>query len=372
VHTREARTDVFVIGGGPAGLAAAIAARRKGLAVTVADGSGPPIDKACGEGLMPETQAALAQLGVKLPGRSSYQFRGIRFLESDTAVAADFPDGRGIGIRRTRLHEILISKAENCGVNLLWETPVVGIANHGVYLNDRTVQAQWIVGADGGHSRVRQWCDLNSGVTASYRVASRRHYLVHPWTEYMEVYWASRVQAYVTPVSHEEVCIVTMGETAETADFDHVLNLLPVLRERLSGAELASRERGAVTATQSLARVWQGSVALVGDASGGVDAITGEGLRLAFQQSQALAEAMQAGDLRLYGQAHKKLSRRPLWMGKLMLQFGRCGEMRSRAMKILSRNPELFQRLLAIHVGHSTTKATLTTGLELGWQFLAS
>jgi menaquinone-9 beta-reductase len=42
-------TDVFVIGGGPAGLAAAIAARAKGLRVTVADGGVPPIDKPCGE-----------------------------------------------------------------------------------------------------------------------------------------------------------------------------------------------------------------------------------------------------------------------------------------------------------------------------------
>ena len=51
-------TDVFVIGGGPAGLAAAIAARRRGLDVTVADCSVPPIDKACGEGIMPDGLAA--------------------------------------------------------------------------------------------------------------------------------------------------------------------------------------------------------------------------------------------------------------------------------------------------------------------------
>src|SRR5204862_8051575 len=47
-------TDVFVIGGGPAGLAAAIAARRRGFDVTLADGAVPPIDKACGEGIMPD------------------------------------------------------------------------------------------------------------------------------------------------------------------------------------------------------------------------------------------------------------------------------------------------------------------------------
>ena len=53
---------VLVIGGGPAGLAAAIAARMKGFDVTVADGAKPPIDKACGEGLMPGTVRRCASL----------------------------------------------------------------------------------------------------------------------------------------------------------------------------------------------------------------------------------------------------------------------------------------------------------------------
>lgn len=52
--------DVFVVGGGPAGLAAAIAARLKGFTVAVADGAHPPIDKACGEGLMPDSFGALS------------------------------------------------------------------------------------------------------------------------------------------------------------------------------------------------------------------------------------------------------------------------------------------------------------------------
>jgi NADPH-dependent 2,4-dienoyl-CoA reductase/sulfur reductase-like enzyme len=60
-------TDVFVIGGGPAGLAVAIAARQKGLQAIVADGAAPPIEKPCGEGMMPETLAALRDLGVEIP-----------------------------------------------------------------------------------------------------------------------------------------------------------------------------------------------------------------------------------------------------------------------------------------------------------------
>src|SRR6201999_3423768 len=60
------QTDVFVIGGGPAGLAAGIAARKKGFRVVVADGAQWPIEKACGEGLMPDSVAALRELGVSV------------------------------------------------------------------------------------------------------------------------------------------------------------------------------------------------------------------------------------------------------------------------------------------------------------------
>jgi len=63
------RIDVAVAGGGPAGLAAAIAARRKGLSVAVFEGVLPAaaIDKCCGEGLMPEALDALGELGIDRP-----------------------------------------------------------------------------------------------------------------------------------------------------------------------------------------------------------------------------------------------------------------------------------------------------------------
>jgi menaquinone-9 beta-reductase len=365
-------TDVFVIGGGPAGLAAAIAVRRKGLSVTVADGAQPPIDKACGEGMLPETQAALKEIGVELPSGTGYRLRGIRFVEERKQVEAEFPEGHGIGMRRTVLHELLLREAEKCGVKLLWKTPVVGIGNNEVHLGGGTMFARWIVGADGGHSRVRKWSELNSRVTQSRRLAIRRHYRVRPWTDFMEIYWGPGVQAYVTPVSEEEVCVAALGESAEDADFGRVQNLLPELRERLMGAELSNRERGAMTAMRSLARVWRGSVALVGDASGGVDAITGEGLRLAFRQAQALAEAISVGDLREYGRAHRKLARRPRQVGSFMLRVGRYDGMRSRVLRMLRRNPGLFARLLAIHGGRASTGEVVVVGAQVGWQFLAS
>jgi flavin-dependent dehydrogenase len=370
--TQKEKTDVFVVGAGPAGLAAAIAARRKGFSVTVADGAEPPIEKACGEGMMPETQAALRELGIELPAGAGYGFRGIRFVQGNAQVAADFPEGQGIGIRRTLLHKLLSQEAEKCGVKLLWKTPVAGIASDGVRLPLGVEPARWIIGADGGTSRVRRWSELNATVQCGHRMANRRHYRVRPWTEYAEIYWGPRAQAYVTPISREEVCVVVLGATAEDAHFERALEAMPELQERLASAELGSRQRGEVIAMRSLARVWRGNVALVGDASGGVDAITGEGLRLAFRQAHAIAEAIECGDLRRYERAHRRLARRPIWMGKLMLQLARNAGIRRRALQMLSRKPELFARLLAIHVGHATPGDVVLTGTQLGWQFLAA
>ena len=100
------RCDVLVVGGGPAGLAAAIALRQKGIDVLVADALRPPIEKACGEGLMPDAQRDLAALGVRLEGGAP--FDGIAFFAGEHSVAAHFPQGLGVGIRRIRLHSLLL------------------------------------------------------------------------------------------------------------------------------------------------------------------------------------------------------------------------------------------------------------------------
>src|SRR5215469_15144804 len=94
-------TDVFIIGGGPAGLAAAIGARRRGFDVTLADPGSPGHDKACGEGLTPDGVEAARSLGIDLEGIESRPFRGIRFCTAAKSVTGEFPQSAGLGIRRT-------------------------------------------------------------------------------------------------------------------------------------------------------------------------------------------------------------------------------------------------------------------------------
>src|SRR5437016_14649872 len=81
VTTLPGSTDVFVIGGGPAGLAAALAARRRGFDVTLPDFATPPIDKACGEGIMPDGLEAAPALGLDLESSGGHVFWRLRWCE---------------------------------------------------------------------------------------------------------------------------------------------------------------------------------------------------------------------------------------------------------------------------------------------------
>jgi flavin-dependent dehydrogenase len=333
--------DVFVIGGGPAGLAAAIAARRRGMSVVVRDGGRPPIDKSCGEGLMPDSRAMAERLGIELPASLGFEFRGVRFHGAGRSVEADFPKGRGLGVRRTILHRALVEAAESAGAELHWCAPVGQVDE---------VEARWIVGADGSASGVRRWAALDECVRKQKRWAFRQHFAVAPWTDCMEIYWGEGCQIYVTPVSAGEICLALISRGPELRLQEALARFFPDLWERLDGAAATSRERGAVTATMQLRSVARGNIALIGDASGSVDAITGEGICLGFRQAEALAEAMAAGNLARYDRAHPRLAWRPHLMAKTMLVLDRGAAIRSRALSALSAQPWIFRQLLALHV----------------------
>jgi len=145
----------------------------------------------------------------------------------------------------------------------------------------------------------------------------------------------------------------------------------PKLAERLVSAD-SNVEQGAVTLTCGLQRVYRDNVALIGDASGSVDAITGEGLCLSFHQATALADALASGDLSRYQAAHRRLARRPTLMGRMLLLLDREPKLRHRAMRVLAAHPDLFARLLAVHVGASSPRHFAATGALLGWRLIAA
>jgi 2-polyprenyl-6-methoxyphenol hydroxylase-like FAD-dependent oxidoreductase len=364
-------TDVFVVGGGPAGLAAAIAARRRGFEVVVADSAQPPIDKACGEGLMPDGVAALARLGVAADVSHGFPFHGIRFVEDGSSAEARFPAAHGLGIRRPVLHRLLIERALADGVVIRWATPVSAVDAGAVSADGQTVRCRWVIGADGTNSRLRRWAALEPGWSSAVRVGLRRHFRVASWTDCVEVHWRDRCQAYVTPVGPDEICIALIGCRAGLR-FADLPALFPEIGRRLGDAEPTSAMRGALSVSTRLRRVVRGRLALIGDASGSVDAITGEGLSLTFRQAAILAEALSKNDSSIYQAAHQRIGRMPLLMSRLMLGLGGRASVRRSALRVLARHPRTFNRLLAVHVGALQPAAASLDVVGFAWRLLAT
>jgi menaquinone-9 beta-reductase len=370
-RTLPEATDVFVVGGGPAGLAAAIAARQREFRVVVADGAHAPIDKACGEGFLPDGVGALERLGIQVAADDAWVFHGIRFWSGELSADAHFSEPScGLAIRRTCLHRVLTERAQQLGAELFWGAPVTGICSEGVHVGNRFVRARWIVGADGANSRARRWAGLD-GSRPGMRYAFRRHFAIAPWTDHMEVYWGERCQAYATGVNHDRVCVALASHDPQLR-LEDGLKSLPTLYRRLQGAGIVSTERGALTGNRQFARVWNNNVALIGDASGTVDAITGEGIGLAFRQAIALAESLCSGNVRAYQREHRRLALRPQYMARLMLLMDRRPKLQQRTLRIFQRRPEIFQRMVEFHVGVLPPSQLVRQGLTLSWELLTT
>jgi flavin-dependent dehydrogenase len=101
-----------------------------------------------------------------------------------------------------------------------------------------------------------------------------------------------------------------------------------------------------MTVSRRLRRLFRGRTTLIGDASGSVDAITGEGLSLSFHQAVALSEALCSGDLRSYQAEHRRLSRRPALMARLLLALDRFPPLRRSAFRMLAFEPAIFAKFL--------------------------
>ena len=202
------KSDVLVVGAGPAGLATAIAAAANGLRVIVADARRPPINKPCGEGLLPEAVEALHSIGIELDSSLGCPLKGFRFSDDSYSVSAPIERGRAFGLRRTALHNLLAARAAQVGVMFRWGARVADFAAAGARIDGEFVGYRWLVGADGLNSSVRRWAKFNWPRTnCRTRFGFRRHFAIAPWSKFVEVYWGKKFQMVVTPTHAEDVSV---------------------------------------------------------------------------------------------------------------------------------------------------------------------
>jgi flavin-dependent dehydrogenase len=327
--------DLLVVGGGPAGLATAIHGAKAGLEVVVVERRNGPIDKACGEGLMPHTLRQLDRLGVHPHGKT---FRGISYLEGRRHVEAPFRRGAGRGVRRTVLHSALLDAAADAGVRICHDE-VGEISQDATSVRAGSWRARYLAAADGLHSPIRRSLGLERPSPGTRRWGIRRHYRTAPWSDYVEVHWAPDAEAYVTPVADDCVGIAML--TSRRGGFDSHLARFPCLRDRVDGRP-HEPDRAAGPLRQRVSSRSAGRVLLVGDAAGYVDALTGEGLGLAFGAAELLVKAVVTERPDDYDRQWRRMTRRYRLLTAALLEASAFQPVRARIVPAAVAMPTIF------------------------------
>ncbi len=332
--------DLVIAGGGPVGLMTAIRARLSGLDVTVVESRTGPIDKACGEGLMPDALMRLQAVGVDPPGRDFY---GIRYIAKGNVAQARFRSGPGRGVRRLALQTALHQRAKGLGVAMVTGR-VDEISQGEGWVETGGLRARYLVGADGLHSSVRRILGLGEIASGQQRFGIRQHFGIAPWSDLVEVYWLDDSEIYVTPVSVDTVGVAVLGRSV--LNLDVAIARVPELAARLDSVPRVSELRGAGPLLQRVSARSADRALLVGDASGYIDALTGEGLRLGFAEAEAAVHAVLADEPERYEDEWRKVTRSYRYMtGGLLWASSRRG-LRPLIVPAAKAMPRVFNRIV--------------------------
>jgi len=371
---------VAIVGGGPAGLLSAILLARKGFQVEIFDKGEWPIDKVCGEGLMPIGVNLLEKYDLLkfIDKNKARNFKGITYINNDGKRASGHFIGRsGKVIRRLALSQGLYDAAKlesNIKLNSKTEFLSYEENDFNVNLKVKTIEDQqvvslsgfdYLIGADGLKSKVRSISDLQGQrfKIQPNRMGARVHVEMEPWDENVQVWWQDGIECYVAPSSNN--CVefnfgwdhdVIKPQRIPGKNLEEGLfSFFPNLREKALGFKRVSQMRSWGPLPHKALHLQKGRVALIGDAAFFYDQITGEGISLAFVQAEILAKTIkdwntiEGRETFLY--EIDKVANHYFQVTALAMFFTRHPKLRSLMIWLLGRSPELFSHLLHTNMG---------------------
>ena len=306
--------DALVIGGGPAGSAAALTLARAGARVRLIDRAAFPRNKLCGDTLNPGALSIVDRLGVGDDVRvCALPIAGMTVTGPGAEVSADYPEGlRGMSLTRRCLDQLLLNAAADAGVcvetglgvsePIVEDDRVVGVrlARRG----REVLRAPVVIAADGRGSRLAARVNLSSYATAPRRWAFGAYFSnVSRMTARGEMHIRRGAYIGVAPLPGglTNVSVVLdglqamdarqYGKTDQQSLVRRAVNADAVLRDRFAAATQVSP----VTVLGPLAVNARGAgcpgLLLAGDAAGFVDPMTGDGLRFALRGGELAAHA---------------------------------------------------------------------------------
>jgi geranylgeranyl reductase family protein len=310
----DPQSDVAVVGAGPAGVAAAITARRRGLSVVIIDRARFPRDKTCGDGLTAGALRHLETLGVPVTALATTQRISTVALRAPTGRVVELPlppDGHHAAVTsRLDLDAALVNRAAHVGVAIAQGVPVtaVDVTRTGVTLThgDSTrTSARFVVAADGHYSTVRRLVapdpDRDLGSWHAFRQYFRGVDDDRLWVLFERDLLPGYAWVFPLPDGRANVGFGVVRDRATTgkalAGLWRDLLARPSLRNVLGPrAEPEAPHRAwPIPATFDVRRCSAGRVLFAGDAAGVVDPMTGEGIAQALESGMLAAAAIADG-----------------------------------------------------------------------------
>lgn len=308
--TTASRCDVAVVGGGPAGAAAAIALRRAGLSVALVEGTRYEMPRP-GEALPPAVRPILADLGLPMPDRDwALASFGIQSAWGSAELwAGPFlvsPYGDGAHVDRASFDASLSDAAERLGATVLRGTRVTRCAPYGerawrLSASGAELTAAGVIYASGRETRLvrelgarRRVIDQLVGVTVTYSGdrngggATLVEATRDGWWYSAPLPGSGRVAVFMTDA---DIC--REGRYHNPARWAEAIAETQHVRESVEGLSVVSRPRVAAAASHRLIRAdAPGRWLAAGDTAMGVDPLSGTGVLRALMTGEAAGTAM--------------------------------------------------------------------------------
>lgn len=370
----DRETEFLVIGGGPVGLAAALRLHQAGREVLVID-AGAAVDKVCGEGLLPPGWAELEALGVAAFVEEKGPIEEVVYSmpepQSQRLRYLTAPVNRpSFGVRREVLCRAFARATAQQGLevwrparfrSLSFTASSVRVRVE-VDGEGRELDCRYLIGADGLHSLVRREVGLQSSKPRRFSRWGTRIYLRHPRRQGVTVTLGDGVESYMTPLGGDLHGLSFIWSPEQLGRplpgsgpaWRRLLQRFPAsFQETLPPLETffgADHAIGPLQQRVTSPLHSSGRVALVGDASGYLDALTGEGLCLGMLQARSLAELALQGRLDLYPRAHSAIKQRHLIVVNSLLWLLSRRGLKERFYSSLLKAPGVFRAVLATAV----------------------
>lgn len=304
MHEATEKWQVLILGGGLAGLSAALLLSKAGMRVAVIEKKTYPFHKVCGEYISTETLPFFQRLGVDpfaLGAKAISRFR----LSGPSGTYLELPlEQGGFGLSRYRMDHALYQLAEQQGVTFFQKESVVDIdPEQGIVTtNKRSVEAELLIGAFGKRSLIDQKLDRSFLKQRSPFVGVKYHLRSDHPADLIELHNFKNGYLGINQIEDDLCCTAYLASRKDlkaAGSIDalekQVLSRNPQIKRMFEQSEKVY-EQPLVINEVSLAQkplVEQG-LFMAGDSAGMIAPLAGNGMAIAMHSGKILAELILA------------------------------------------------------------------------------